>query len=179
VFLDRDGTINEDVGDLFDIEKLQFIPRSIEAMKMLQEKFLLFIETNQTGIARRDFTMEQYNRFNDQFLNILHDNGILIQKSYCCPHLIEDGCVCRKPSTYFLKQAEMEFGIDLTKSYTIGDHGSDIELGLNAGAKSVYVLTGHGSKHLNELEVKPHHICNNLFEAAVWILNSSLHPSSL
>ncbi len=166
VFFDRDGTINEDVGDLYEIEKLDFIPGSIEAMKMLQEKFLLFIVTNQTGIGRKNFTIEQYQKFNNGFLKILCDNGINIQEVYCCPHLIEDECLCRKPSVHFVKLAEQKYNLDIKNSFVIGDHGSDVEMGLNAGSGSIYVLTGHGSRHLNELEVKPQIVCQNLYDAA-------------
>ncbi len=170
VFLDRDGTINEDVGDLYEIEKFEFIPGSIEAMKLLQKEFLLFIITNQTGIGRKNFTMEQYQEFSNFFLKILCDNGIAVQEIYCCPHLIEDKCICRKPSAHFIYQAEQKYNLDIKNSFVIGDHGSDIEMGLNAGSGSIYVLTGHGSKHLNELEVKPQIVCKNLYAASEKII---------
>ena len=171
VFLDRDGTINEDAGYICTLDELKFIPRAFDAMRMLQEKHDLFIVTNQSGVARGFFTEEDLVKFQNEFDKILKDEGINIKKTYYCPHLKEDGCKCYKPSTFFMNEAEKEFNIDLNKSFVIGDHPHDIEMAHEAGASSVYLLTGHGQKHKPELEdiKQPNLIADSIYEAAVWI----------
>lgn len=170
IFLDRDGTINEDVGDLFLEDKLVFIPRAIEALKLLQERFALFIVTNQPGIGKNVFNEKEYSVFNNNFHSILRKEGVKIIKTYHCPHKNKDNCICHKPKTYFMKQAEKEYGIDLTGSYVVGDHPHDIEMGSCAGAKTVYLLSGHGNKHRNEMLIQPDRISEDLYGASKWIL---------
>lgn len=171
IFLDRDGTINEDVGDLFSQDKLEFIPRAIESLKLLQEQFELFIVTNQSGIGKKHFSEKEYLEFDAYFQELLWQEGIKIEKTYYCPHMREEGCICHKPQTFFLKKAEREYGIDLAKSYVIGDHPHDTEMGDRVGAKSIYLLTGHGPKHRKEIVTSPSYIANDLYEAAMWIMN--------
>jgi len=174
VFLDRDGTINEDVGDFCSLDKLFFIDRSIDALKILQEhSYLLIIITNQTGINKKIFSEEEFLNFNQQYLNILKSYGIDIKEVFYCPHLKEENCICRKPKTYFIDVAKEKYNIDLNNSYTIGDHPHDVEMGKNANTKTIYLLSGHGQKHLNELNTKPDYIAKNLYEAVVWIINNT------
>ena len=103
VFLDRDGTINEDVGYFCSMSEFHLIPRAIEALKILQKHFELFIVTNQSGVGRKIFREEELIVFNKQVEDVLFEKGITIKKTYYCPHLREDNCVCCKPSPYFLK----------------------------------------------------------------------------
>jgi len=147
VFLDRDGTINEDAGYICSADKLIFIPLAIRALRILQERFQLFIITNQSGIGKNIFSEEDFIQFNSYFNSILKNNGINIKHIYYCPHTKEDNCICHKPSTYYLKRAKDEHNIDLLNSYIVGDHPHDIEMAKKVGAKSVYLLTGHGEKH--------------------------------
>ena len=170
VFLDRDGTINEDIGDLFLPDKLILIPRAIEALKLLQEQFELFIVTNQPGIGRGIFSEKEYLAFNEYYQEVLAKEGITIKMTYCCPHEKKEKCRCRKSSDYFLKDAETEFNICLEDSYVIGDHPHDIEMGIRGNAGTVYLLTGHGQKHKKEMVVNPDHIAENLYGAATWII---------
>ncbi|NWG04228.1 MAG: HAD family hydrolase [Syntrophaceae bacterium] len=172
VFLDRDGTINEDVGDFCSIEQLVFIPGAIEALKILQETFQLFIITNQSGVGKNIFTEEELIRFNRYFDIFLKNEGITIKKIYYCPHTKEQHCLCRKPSPYFIRQAEKDYKIDLNSSYVIGDHPHDIEMAKTVGAEAIYILTGHGRKHRKELSIEPNFVCSNLYEAAIWIMES-------
>jgi len=172
IFLDRDGTINEDVGDLFKIPDLAFIPNSIKAMQILQEKYLLFIITNQGGIGKGIFTEEAFLEFNRQFLDILKSKGINIQELYYCPHRPEDGCNCRKPNNHYIEIARQKYNLDLRKSYIIGDHPSDVETGKNANMTGIFLLTGHGKKHLHEIqENEKYIIMDNLYSAALHILD--------
>lgn len=169
IFLDRDGTINEDVGNLYQPKNLIFIPQAIDALKILQKDFTLFIVTNQSGIGKNIFSEQDFFQFNQYFLNRLSENGIRICKTYFCPHTKERNCLCHKPSPYFVKLAENDYGISLKESFVIGDHPHDIAMAHNTGCNSVYLLTGHGNKHRNELLTTPSHIANNLYEAAIWI----------
>jgi histidinol-phosphate phosphatase family protein len=172
IFLDRDGTINKDVGYFCSRDQLKFIPKSLDALKILQKDYTLFIVTNQSGVARGHFTEEELIKFNKEFEDILSQEGIAIEKTYYCPHMgDEDHCRCHKPSTLFLDQAREEYNIDLKSSFVIGDHPHDVEFGHRVGAKGIYVLTGHGKKHREDLvNIKPPDlIANNLYEATLWI----------
>jgi D-glycero-D-manno-heptose 1,7-bisphosphate phosphatase len=171
IFLDRDGTINEDVGDLYSSDKLIFIPRAIEALKILQQKFQLFIITNQSGIGKTVFSKDEYLQFNEYFIGLLNSCGVTIEQVYHCPHKKEENCICRKPKQYFINEAEKKYDIDIKSSYVIGDHPHDAEMACNVGARSVYLLTGHGKKHLEELTIKPNFIADDIFEASLWIMS--------
>jgi histidinol-phosphate phosphatase family protein len=151
VFLDRDGTIIEDRGHLRDRSQVVFLPETFDALRRLQEEFLLFIITNQPGIARRTITREDADTVNAYVVARLADEGIRIADIYVCPHTRQDGCPCIKPKGYFLHQAARRYGVELRRSFTIGDHPHDVELGRAAGGRGIYVLTGHGRKHLAEL----------------------------
>ncbi len=80
------------------------------------------------------------------------ENNIKIQEIYCCPHTKEEECACRKPNPYYILKASKKYAIDLKKSFVIGDHPSDVKLALNCGANGIYLLTGHGRKHYQELD---------------------------
>jgi len=152
VFLDRDGTINEDEGYVYEVEKFKLLPGVIEGLKLLQDDYLFFVITNQSGIARGYYTHDQYLKFNDVVIETLKENGIVIKETYCCPHITEDNCDCKKPKTFFIDKAVKDYNIDAKESWMIGDHPSDICFGINAGCQTVYLCTGHGPKHYKELE---------------------------
>jgi len=170
IFFDRDGTINEDVGPLFNPDQLHFIPGALEALRRLQDNFLLFIVTNQSAIGNKFFHLEDFEEFDDYFRGKLKENGITIAHTYCCPHAKEEDCLCYKPHTYFLKVAARDYDIAIDQSYVVGDHPHDVEMGYRAGAKTIYVLTGHGQKHQRELAIKPDFLAPDLPAAAEWIL---------
>ena len=170
IFLDRDGTINEDVGYLYNIEDLEFIAGSLDAMRLLQKDFHLFVITNQQGISQEVFSQDDFIEFNKGFLDVLKNNGINIEEVYFCPHTKEDKCKCRKPKTFFIEKAERDHGLDIRNSYMIGDHSSDIEVGLNLEIGTIYLLSGHGKKHVGELKTKPDFIADDLYQAALWIM---------
>jgi len=171
VFLDRDGTINEDIGDLYTVEKLRFIPGAIDALKLLQEKFLLFIITNQAGIGKGNFTEADFLKFNKEYLSILNKEGIRIEGVFYCPHTEYDNCICRKPKTYFIDIASKKYNLDLKESYIVGDHPSDVEIGSRTRMKSMFLLTGHGKKHIDEIiNIPGILISENIYDAALLIL---------
>mgnify|MGYP000539577129 CR=1 FL=1 len=172
IFLDRDGTINEDLGYIYEKEDLVFIKDSLKALKILQKYFNLYIITNQSGIGKNIFTEDDFFKFNDYFLETLKKAGITIKKVYYCKHKNEDNCICKKPSTYFIDKIIKEDNILRDLSYVVGDHPHDVVMGIKAGIKSIYLLSGHGKKHLNELDCTPEYIAVNLYEATKFILKN-------
>jgi histidinol-phosphate phosphatase family protein len=129
-----------------------FFPDTCTALRSLQSDFLLFIVTNQVGISEGTITPEQATAVNAHVVRELSANGIHITQVYTCPHSREDGCCCIKPQPYFLEQAMQDHAIDLSRSYTVGDHPHDVELAHCAGAREgILVLTGHGRKHRSEV----------------------------
>jgi len=155
LFLDRDGTLIKDNGYIKDIRFVEFYDFTFESLRTLQKRFQLFIVTNQAGVGKGLITLQEMERVNEFVLDQLQKNGIEILKLYVCPHQKEDLCHCRKPKPFFIDLACQEFEIDLSQSYVIGDHPSDIELGINRGIKGIYVLTGHGRKHYHEMTQLP------------------------
>ena len=151
VFLDRDGTLIEDRGDLRDPSQVVFFPETFAALRMLQKDYLLFVITNQSGVGKGTIKRAEADRVNESLVAALSQEGIEIAAVYTCPHQRGDGCCCIKPQPHFLHKAAREFGIDLRRSFTVGDHPHDIELAKNVGARGIYVLTGHGQKHVGEL----------------------------
>ncbi len=170
VFLDRDGVINEEVNYLSNVNDFKFIKNSIEALKLLSKtEFKIIIITNQSGINRGFFTMEDLNKIHEYMLNKFKSEGIRIDKIYVCPHRPDENCSCRKPQIGMLIEASKEFNIDLSKSYFIGDKTVDIKTGKNANCKTILVKTGYGGSD-NTYDVTPDFIVNDLLEAAKLII---------
>ena len=167
IFLDRDGTIVEDSGYAHKIEDLKLLPNSIKGLKLLKD-FKLFIATNQSGIGRGIYTFQDFANINNHLLKEFKKGSIKIEKIYFCPHKPEDNCECRKPKTKLLKEAEKEFKLDLKESFAIGDKKSDIELGKNAGCKTILVLTGNGTQAKKEINAD--FVAKDLLDAAKWII---------
>lgn len=169
IFIDRDGVLVEDTGYAHKIEDFKFVPNAIEGLKLLKN-YKLFIITNQSGIGRGFYKLEDFLNYNNRVLKEIQKHRIKIEKTYYCPHKPEDNCECRKPKIKLLKVAEKEFKLNLKKSFVIGDRKSDIELGKNAGCRSILVLTGNGLNAKNE--VKPDYFAKDLLDAAKWILRN-------
>jgi len=150
VFFDRDGTINVEKNYLFKIEDFEFQPRIFELMKQYQnEGYLLFIITNQSGIARKLYTEEDFEKLNNWMLEQFNSAEIKITKVYYCPHhpKITGECECRKPKPGMILQAIQQFNISPVNSILIGDKKRDILAGENAGVgKNLYIqnLLGTG-----------------------------------
>jgi D-glycero-D-manno-heptose 1,7-bisphosphate phosphatase len=170
VFIDRDGVITEDIGYVHKVEDFKIVDNAIEGLKLLK-KYTLFIVTNQSGIGRGYYTLQDFFDYNDRVLKELKKHNIKIEKTYYCPHKPEDGCGCRKPKTKFLKEAEKQFNINLKKSFVIGDRKSDFEMGKNAGCTTIHVLTGYGVNAKNEVQAD--YFAKDLIDAAQWILTNS------
>jgi D-glycero-D-manno-heptose 1,7-bisphosphate phosphatase len=141
VFIDRDGTIMQDADYCSDPKQVRLFPRVPEAFARLQSKgFKLIIITNQSGIGRGFFSVEQYRAVEAEILRQLGTD--LIDATYFCPHAPEQGCDCRKPSPGMILQAAREHRIDLTRSFFIGDKETDVECGRKLGVRTIRVRTG-------------------------------------
>ena len=169
VFIDRDGTLIDDVGYIKQLSEVSFYPYTFEALSILQEHFLLFIITNQSGIAKGITTEKEVSDVNNYIINNLKEHEVVIYDVFCCPHKNEDNCECKKPKTLFIEKACKLYNIDLSQSFIIGDHPSDVQCGINAGITPVYLLTGHGIKHQNEINSDTV-ICSNILEASKYII---------
>ncbi|MCF6212576.1 MAG: D-glycero-beta-D-manno-heptose 1,7-bisphosphate 7-phosphatase [Flavobacteriaceae bacterium] len=145
VFLDRDGVINVEKEYLYKINDLIFIDGAFEALRYLQKKkYLLFIITNQSGIGRRYYTIQDFENLTKEMFKILNREGVNINTLEFCPHKPEDNCNCRKPKTGMIEKILMDYDIDLGKSWLIGDKDIDIETATNIGINNtVQVLSGH------------------------------------
>ena len=177
VFLDRDGTINEEVNYLSSPEEFKLIPGAGEAIYMFnQANFAVVVITNQSGLARGYFTEETLQKIHQKMCKDLAAHGARIDAIYYCPHHPDDHCSCRKPKTGLVERAAKELGLDLKKSYVIGDRYLDLMLARNIGAKGVLVLTGYGreelEKKLPEIGLEPDIIARDLLDAAKRILQS-------
>ena len=174
VFADRDGTINVDVGYLGDPEGLVLIEGALEGLRLLGEAgFLLFVVTNQSGIGRGYYTLEDMHRVNQRLIDLAGDQGVTFERIYFSPEAPEEPSPGRKPSPRFLLDAGRDFEVDLARSYMIGDKGSDLECGRNAGVRrSLLVRTGYGERVLENGIPDPDRIVvvENLLAAAEWIL---------
>lgn len=176
IILDRDGVLIEDKDYSYKVEDLEILPGVIEGLKLLQAKYLFFIVTNQSGIGRGFYTVNDFWKYNNYLVSLLEKEGIRIEETFYCPHLKEDNCDCRKPKTKFLIEIRENWNINLELSWMIGDHPSDIAFGINGGCRTVYMSTGHGKKHLNELnelKINPTFISSNFFHAAQKIVKTS------
>lgn len=170
VFIDRDGTLIEEVNFLSRLEDLQFFPFTSEAVRLLKENgFLIVVVTNQSGIGRKIFEEATMHDIHEK---IRADLDEMLDGFYFCPHLPNDGCVCRKPNLGMIEAACENFAIDLENSWMIGDKKIDVETGFRAGTKTALVLTGYGTKSVTELERKPDIIAENLLEAAKQIIEN-------
>jgi D-glycero-D-manno-heptose 1,7-bisphosphate phosphatase len=148
VFLDRDGTLVRDAGYTHRIEDYALVPGVPAALRRLAAAgYRLAIVTNQSGIGRGYYDREDYEAFQRHLVADLARTGVRIEASYCCPHLPDAGCACRKPEPGLLLRAREELGVDLSRSWVIGDTTADLELARRAGcAGAVLVLTGQGSR---------------------------------
>jgi len=156
VFLDRDGVLNEDLGYSFDVAQLRVIAGAALALKQLKDRgYLLIVVSNQSGVARGYFTTTEVDRFNAALNQRLRgEQGTGVDAFYYCP-FHPDGKVpdytkasqLRKPEPGMVLQAAAEHGVDLRRSYLVGDKFSDIECAVRAGVKGIQVAAPDQSKH--------------------------------
>jgi D-glycero-D-manno-heptose 1,7-bisphosphate phosphatase len=168
VFVDRDGTLIEEVNFLSRVEDLSVFPFTRPAIKRLKDNgFLVIVLTNQSGIARGKYSEADMHAIHQQ---IQLEVGGVIDAFYFCPHLPSAECHCRKPNLGMIESALSDFEIDMGRSWMIGDKNLDVEIAENAGIRSSLVLTGYGTKHKSILRQEPDNIVGHFGEAVESIL---------
>lgn len=183
VFLDRDGTLNQEVNYLHRPEDLKLIPGVPEALGLLKEAgYRLVVVTNQSGVARGYYTEEDVRNLHLYMNQVLERDGASIDAFYYCPHHPEYGvgayrqaCHCRKPDTGMFEMAGKRFEVDKARSFMVGDKLLDVEAGKNYGLTSILVGTGYG-KEQHEQDVAAGQgvlydcYADSMVEAARWIV---------
>jgi len=189
VFIDRDGTINRDVGYPSSYSVIDIYPFSFKAVKKIKQAGLLaVIITNQSGIGRGLIEEENlhdiHNKLNDDFKR----HGVSFDGIYYCPHYVfsktakyRKECSCRKPNPGMGRLAAKDLQIDTSLSYMIGDKVEDILFGININASVILVLTGYGQESRKKLEdkgIQPAYVAKNLLDAAEWIVDQEKSVSA-
>ena len=182
VFLDRDGTINEQMGYINHTCRFQLLPGAAEAIKQLNDlKIPVVVISNQSGLARGYFPEELLVEVHEKMNSLLAEKGAHVDGIYYCPHHPEAkeerfraACSCRKPKPGLVLEAAEQLNLDPRRSYVVGDRWSDIKTAANCGAKSVLVRTGYGrgdEQYIGpQQEIQPDYIAEDLMEAVAWIL---------
>ncbi|HEY9788145.1 MAG TPA: HAD family hydrolase [Candidatus Obscuribacterales bacterium] len=181
VFLDRDGTLNVEIGYIRDVDDLRLIDGAAEAVKRLNEANLAAIlVTNQSGAARGFYPERHIQDLNQRLLDLLKAGGAYLDAVYYCPHHPEavvkelaGPCSCRKPEVGMLERAFSEFELDRKRSFVVGDKATDVELARNAGIYGILVRTGYGDavvKGEYQHPVEPDFDAPSIAEAVDWIL---------
>lgn len=180
IFLDRDGTINEEVNYLSSPEHIKLLPGSADAIHEANLLgFPVFVITNQSGIARGLFSEQQLQEIHQHLLSVLEQHDAHITAIYYCPHHPEWGsganrndCECRKPKTGMIMNAVRDFDVDPKESFVVGDRMVDVQTGIAVGARSILVMTGYGREELElcrKSGVAIDHVADNLYEAMQFI----------
>jgi D-glycero-D-manno-heptose 1,7-bisphosphate phosphatase len=182
VFLDRDGTINEQMGYINHISRFHLLPGVGEAIRTLNEHYLpVVVVTNQSGLARGYFPETLLDEVHQEMTYMLAQEGARIDGLYVCPHHPEAkeerfrvDCTCRKPKTGLLEQAAADLHLDLRRSFVVGDRWSDLRCGAAVGATTILVLTGYGRGDAVYIGpgqlVQPDYIAEDLGAAVRWII---------
>ncbi|MEM0951091.1 MAG: HAD family hydrolase [Cyanobacteria bacterium P01_H01_bin.74] len=184
VFLDRDGTLNQEKGYIRNLDDLALIAGAARAVKALNDyQVLAILTTNQTGAARGFYSEDHINALNARVSALLlRETGARLDAVYYCPHWAKStmahyaiACRCRKPEPGMIESACQAFpAIDCSRSYVIGDKASDVMFAKNTGCKSILVKTGYGQRVLDGkyqvLEQQPDYICENTEEAVFQVI---------
>ncbi|HYL86487.1 MAG TPA: HAD family hydrolase [Candidatus Angelobacter sp.] len=175
IFLDRDGTVAEEVGYLNHPSRFRMFPFVAGAIQRLKENgYAVVIVTNQSGVGRGYFPESVVQEVNQLMARQLSAEGASIDGVYYCPHTSAENCNCRKPKTGMLERAAREHALDLRRSFVVGDRYGDIELAHNAQTRGILVRTGYGEGefawHAAKWPVQPDFVAQNLADAAEWIV---------
>ncbi len=183
VFLDRDGTINEDPGYLGNPSDVILYPGAAKALANIKARLnvKLVVISNQSGVARGLITKEMVDKVNERINKLLSEENVTIDAFYYCPYHPDfnsnEECECRKPSPKLVYDAANDLNIDLSKSYFVGDTVADIECGFNAGLKTILVKTGYGMESISMLQKQnkiPTFVAENLTDACNFIIQDFL-----
>jgi D-glycero-D-manno-heptose 1,7-bisphosphate phosphatase len=182
VFIDRDGTLTEEVGYVNHPSRLRLLPRSAEAIRRLNEAGIAaVVATNQAGLARGYFSEEVMHAVHERLLQQLNDAGAHLDGLYVCPHHPTEGvapfradCDCRKPKPGLLVRAAGDLDLDLSGSVMVGDKASDLLAAGPVGARAILVLTGYGRGEWEyrraHFPVTPDHVATDLLDAVEWVM---------
>ncbi|MBW1720643.1 MAG: HAD family hydrolase [Deltaproteobacteria bacterium] len=182
VFIDRDGTVNEQMGYINHPNRFKLLPGAAEAIRLLnRNRILAIIVSNQSGVARGYFPIELVHEVHRLMESALEKQGARIDGIFFCPHHpqgvvpeFKKKCDCRKPGTGMVDLACRSFEIDKTRSYLIGDRYLDIETAERAGLKGILVKTGYGLGDLTYIfpqrPLRPCYIADDLLQAVQWVL---------
>jgi len=180
--MDRDGTVNEQMGYINHIQRFVLLPGAAKAIHLLNRQgYLAIIVSNQSGVARGYFPIGLVHEIHNHMRRLLRQEGAILDGVYFCPHYpggkVADysvACECRKPRTGLIEQASGEFSIDMARSYIIGDRCTDMELAFRAGMKGIMVKTGYGLGDLTYVmptfPYQPFHVAEDLLDAVHWIV---------
>ncbi len=177
ILLDRDGTINRDVGFTHRVEDLELLPGAVEGLaRMAALSFRLLIVTNQSGVARGYFTEADMHAFNRALCDRLGQHNITIDAVYCCPYHATEGkgdyrrdSVLRKPNDGMIRQAAQEHHLALAHCFVVGDKNSDVVAGQRAGCHTVLLRTGAAGSDAVELTSPPDYVADDLADAAAFV----------
>ena len=170
VLLDRDGTINEEIGYVLRPDELRLIPGAVEALAELQGLGLgLLVVTNQSPIGRGMITAEELDAIHARLRGLLAEGGVTLDGIEVCPHRPDEGCACRKPGTQMVDRAAAALGFHPGDGWIVGDHAGDMRLGRAVGARTILVRTGHGGEELERADRDADDVVDDLAAAAALI----------
>jgi len=173
LFIDRDGTLIEERNYLSDPEQVALIPGAAEAVRRAREAgWLVVTLTNQSGVGRGYFTLEDVERVNRRIEQLLAREGAGLDGIFVCPHAPEEDCPCRKPRPGLVEEAARQLPVDLARSWMVGDKAADVELARNAGLRGALVLTGYGAEAAKEAGGLAEFVASDLGEAVRRILGA-------
>jgi D-glycero-D-manno-heptose 1,7-bisphosphate phosphatase len=182
IFLDRDGTLNEEAGYIASADRFRLYSFAAEALRLINQSDLkAIVLTNQSGVARDYFTETALIEIHELMRETLRLQGARIDAIYYCAHHPDYGsppyrldCDCRKPRPGLAEKAARDFDLDLKRCYVIGDRYRDIETAYAVGARGVLVMTGYGREEYEtrrrEWPRQPDYVAEDLLEAVKWIL---------
>ncbi|MFA7382993.1 MAG: D-glycero-beta-D-manno-heptose 1,7-bisphosphate 7-phosphatase [Desulfurivibrionaceae bacterium] len=182
VFLDRDGTINEQMGYINHISRFVMLPKSAAAIRLLNGQGIpVVVISNQSGLARGYFPESLLAEVHTKMNEALAEVGAHVDGIYVCPHHPEAmeerfrlACDCRKPKPGLFLQAAADLGLDLARSYVVGDRWSDLKAAAAVQAKGILVLTGYGRgdyEYIGPVQsVQPSYVADDLYAAVQWIV---------
>jgi D-glycero-D-manno-heptose 1,7-bisphosphate phosphatase len=175
VFLDRDGTVCEEVGYLNHISRLTIFPWAAPAIRRLNEIGVpVIVVTNQSGVARGLFPESLVGEVHGAMSENLAASGARVDAYYYCTHILADGCDCRKPLPGLLERASKEYAVDLARSFLVGDRYADVAMAHAVGGRGVLVLSGYGQgeyeHHRAEWPRQPDLVAEDLTKAVDFIL---------
>lgn len=181
IFLDKDGTLIENVPYNIDPKLIRLTPKACEGLKIMQKNgFKIFVFSNQSGLARGYFTLSDLKKAIKTIKNLLVSDGITVDGFYFCPHLktglikkYAKDCSCRKPKIGMIEKAQRDFNLDLENSWVIGDILSDIEAGNRAGCRSILLDNGSETKWLAGQFRTPDYKARDLLDAADFIVKEA------